>query len=394
MMLGALLARGDIDVIVLEKHADFLRDFRGDTIHPSTLGLMHELGVLDDFLALPHGMIETLTARIGDDVLTIADFSQLPAPTNKLVIMPQWDFLDFLAGKAKRSPRFTLMMKATATGLIERDRRVCGVHVDTMDGPTDIEADVVIACDGRHSTIRETLGIVPIDIGAPMDVLWFALPRRTDDDLATGGTFGAGSVFVTIDRGDVWQCGYVIAKGGDAEVRSAGLDAFRARIAALAPTLRERLQDLKSLDDVKLLTVGIDRLAKWHQPGLLFIGDAAHTMSPVGGVGINLAIQDAVAAANILVPALRNGVPTDDDLEAVQARREFPARATQSAQVFVQKNVISRVLGGKDKPHAPLLLRALAATRWFRRIPARAVGIGVRPEHISPEILRAPDAVR
>ncbi len=393
MMLGFLLARGGIDVTVLEKHADFLRDFRGDTIHPSTLGLMHELGVLDDFLALPHGTIETLTARIGDDVLTIADFTSLPKPTNKLVIMPQWDFLDFLAGKAKNNPHFTLLMQATATALIERDGRVCGVHVETADGPVEIEADVVVACDGRHSTIRKALGIVPIDIGAPMDVLWFALPRRKDDDLATGGTFGAGSVFVTIDRGDVWQCGYVIAKGGDAGVRAAGLEAFREKIASLAPPLRDRLDDLKSLDDVKLLTVGIDRLETWHRPGLLFIGDAAHTMSPVGGVGINLAIQDAVAAANILVSVLRNGAPSDDDLAAVQARREFPARATQAAQVFVQRNVISRMLGGKDKPHAPLLLRALAATRWFRRIPARAVGMGVRPEHISPEILRGPDAV-
>ena len=388
MMLGTLLARGGIDTIVLEKHADFLRDFRGDTIHPSTLGLMHELGILDAFLALPHGEIETLTARIGDDTLTVADFSTLPAPINRLVIMPQWDFLDFLARQARDNPHFTLMMKANASGVVEQGGRVTGVTVETPDGPVAIEADVVVACDGRHSTIRKVLGLAPIDVGAPMDVLWFALPRHPDDAFATGGTFGPGSVFVTIDRGDVWQCGFVIAKGGDAALRAQGLDAFRERIATLLPALRDRLGELKSLDDVKLLTVGIDRLAKWHRPGLLLIGDAAHTMSPVGGVGINLAVQDAVAAANILVPALRSGTPTDDDLAAVQARREFPMRATQAAQVFVQKHVIARMLGGTTQPRAPLLLRALTATRWFRRIPARAVGMGVRPEHISPDILR------
>ena len=391
MMLGTLLARGGIDVIVLEKHADFLRDFRGDTIHPSTLGLMNELGLLEKFLALPHGTITTMTGKVGDDVLTIADFSQLPEPINKLVIMPQWDFLNFLADQAKDNPHFTLMMKTSATGLIETGDRVAGIHAQGLDGPFDIEADVVVACDGRHSTVRDATGMTPTEIGAPMDVLWFALPKRVggEDDIMTGGTFAAGAIFVTIDRGDVWQCGYVIGKGGDAQVRAEGLDAFRKRIADIMPPLRNHLDDIKSLDDVKLLTVGVDRLPTWHKPGLLLIGDAAHTMSPVGGVGINLAVQDAVATANILVPALRVGAPSDDDLAAVQARREFPAKATQMAQVFIQNNVISRMLrkDSGEKPHAPLLLRALASTRWFRRIPARAVGIGVRPEHISPEIL-------
>ena len=389
MMLGTLLARGGIDVIVLEKHADFLRDFRGDTIHPSTLGLMNELGLLEKFLTLPHGTITTLTGKIGDDVLTIADFSMLPEPVNRLVIMPQWDFLNFLVEQNKDNPHFTLLMKTAATGLTEHSGRVTGVNVQGPDGPFAIEADVVVACDGRHSTIRAATGMRPIDIGAPMDVLWFALPKRTDDDVATGGTFAAGAILVMIDRGDVWQCGYVIGKGGEAQLRAEGLEAFRNRIVTLVPALRDRVDAIKSLDEVKLLTVSVDRLATWHRPGLLLIGDAAHTMSPVGGVGINLAVQDAVAAANILVPALRNGAPSDDDLAAVQARREFPAKATQTAQVFIQNNVISHMLQkAGEQPHAPLLLRALAATRWFRRIPAQAVGMGVRPEHISPDILR------
>lgn len=389
MMLGTLLARGGIDVIVLEKHSDFLRDFRGDTIHPSTLGLMNQLGLLDKFLALPHGTITTLTGRVGDDVLTVADFSTLPEPVNKLVIMPQWDFLNFLAGQNKDNPHFTLLMKTAAIGLIESGGRVTGIRTQDPDGPFTIEADVVVACDGRRSTIRTAAGMRPIDIGAPMDVLWFALPKHADDDVATGGTFAAGAILVMIDRGDVWQCGYVIGKGGDAQLRAEGLDAFRDRIASLVPALRSRLDALASLEEVKLLTVGVERLATWHRPGLLLIGDAAHTMSPVGGVGINLAVQDAVATANILVPVLRNGAPSDDDLAAVQARREFPARATQAVQVFIQNNVISPMLHKTgDQPHAPFLLRALAATRWFRRIPARAVGMGVRPEHISQAILK------
>ena len=389
IMFGYLLARAGIDVVVLEKYADFLRDFRGDTIHPSTLRLMDELGLLDRFDRLPHGTIDALSARIGDDTLTIADFSLLSKPYDRLVIMPQWDFLDFVAGEGRKSPHFTLLMRTAATGLIDGAGRVAGVRAHGPDGALEIEADLVVACDGRHSTVRAATGFAATDIGAPMDIEWFALPRRPGDTFPTGGVFGTSAILVTIDRGDVWQCGYVIAKGGDAALRAHGLDGFCDRVATLMPALRERLQALTSLDDVKLLTVGVDRLERWWQPGLLLIGDAAHTMSPVGGVGINLAIQDAVAAANILVPALRTGAPGDADLAAVQARRMFPVKATQAAQVFVQRNVISAVLGGKNKPHAPLLLRALTSRRWFQRLPALAVGMGVRPEHVSPAILRA-----
>jgi 2-polyprenyl-6-methoxyphenol hydroxylase-like FAD-dependent oxidoreductase len=387
IMLAYLLARGGIDVVVIEKHADFLRDFRGDTIHPSTLGLMNELGLLDRFLTLPHGTIKTLTGTIGGETLTVADFTGLPAPMNQLVIMPQWDFLRFLADEGRKNPHFTLKMKWAATALMEQAGRIVGVHVDTPDGPAAIEADLVVACDGRHSTIRAAAGLKPHDIGAPMDVMWFSLPRGEDDTLMAGGYFDQGAILVAIDRGDLWQCGYVIPKGGDAKVRAAGLDAFRERIAAIEPKLRGRLAALASMDDVKLLTVGVDRLERWHKPGLLLIGDAAHTMSPVGGVGINLAVQDAVASANLLVGKLRAGVPTDDDLAAVQGRREFPAKATQAAQVFIQNRIVTHMLTATERPHPPLILRALAATRWFARIPARAIGMGVRPEHISPDIL-------
>lgn len=388
MMLGYLLARAGLDVVVLEKHADFLRDFRGDTIHPSTLGLMNELGLIDRFLALPHGATERLTARIGGERFVMADFTHLPEPVNRLVFMPQWDFLDFLAGEAKRYPGFHLVMRGEATDLVrDGDGRVSGLEARTPEGPLRVEADLVVACDGRHSTIREAAGLAAADIGAPMDVLWFSLPREAGDQAETGGAIEAGGIVVTIDRGDHWQCGLVIAKGGDAAIRAGGLEAFRARVAAIAPGLGPRLAAIRSLHDVKLLTVGVDRLPRWRRPGLLLIGDAAHTMSPVGGVGINLAIQDAVAAANLLAPVLRAGVVGEADLAAVQKRREWPVRVTQAAQVLIQNRVLVPVLAAQNRPKAPLLLRLLAATGLLGRLAARAIGMGVRPEHVSADIL-------
>jgi 2-polyprenyl-6-methoxyphenol hydroxylase-like FAD-dependent oxidoreductase len=296
MMLGYLLARAGVNVVVLEKHKDFLRDFRGDTIHPSTLELMYELGLLDEFLKLPHQKVETLSAQIGDERVVMADFRHLPTHCKFVAFMPQWDFLNFLAEKAKAfGSRFDLRMRAEATTLIERNGRVAGLRATTPDGELEIKADLVVGCDGRHSTVRAQAGLPGDDYGAPMDVLWFRVSRKASDNTETFGHAEAGVLLVMLDRGDYWQCAYVIPKGGIEEVKARGLDAFRQRVAALSPFLRDRVGEIASWDDVKLLSVAVDRLRRWHRPGLICIGDAAHAMSPVGGVGINLAVQDAVA---------------------------------------------------------------------------------------------------
>lgn len=382
MMLGFLLARAGVAVTVLEKHADFLRDFRGDTIHPSTLELMHELGLLDEFLKLPHSRVTQLSGQVGGTTIHLADFSHLPTRCKFIALMPQWNFLDFLAEHGKKYPTFDLRMKTEATALIEKDGRVAGLRARAPDGEIEIRADLTVGCDGRHSTLREAAGLAVEDIGAPMDILWFRMSRLPDDTAETFGHMEAGRMMVMLNRNDYWQCAYVIPKGGIAKVKAAGLDAFRAHVAEMSPFLRDRLNEIGSWDDVKLLTVAVDRLPRWHRPGLLCIGDAAHAMSPIGGVGINLAIQDAVAAVNILSGPLREKHATSELLEAIQRRRTMPMRVIQWLQVQIQNNVLSAVLGSNTRPRPPLAVRLLNWLPLLQRIPARIIGLGVRPEHI------------
>jgi 2-polyprenyl-6-methoxyphenol hydroxylase-like FAD-dependent oxidoreductase len=382
MMLGLLLARAGVEVLVLEKHADFLRDFRGDTIHPSTLEVMHELGLLDELLALPHQKAPQLNGFFGGLALTIADFRYLPVRCPYVAFMPQWDFLNFLARHASRHPTFQLKMQAEVTGLIEEHGRVVGLRATTPDGPLDVCADLVVGADGRSSIVRSRAGLRVEELGAPMDVLWFGLSRRPGDPESTMGRFDAGRIFIMLNRGDYWQCGFVIAKGSLERVHEKGLPAFRESVAALAPFAADRAGEIKDWDQVKLLTVKVDRLTQWYRQGLLCIGDAAHAMSPVGGVGINLAIQDAVAAANLLAAPLRAGRVTTGDLRRVQQRRMLPTRLTQRMQLFMQNRVISRVLGSTEALTPPLAIKLLARFPVLRRIPARLIGMGVRPEHV------------
>jgi len=382
MMLGFLLARSGVKVVVLEKHGDFLRDFRGDTVHPSTLTVMHELGLLDDFLKLPHHKISRFAGYFGNQRIEIADLTHLKVPAPYIAMMPQWDFLDFLARRGKAYAGFTLLMHAEAQGLIEESGKVVGVRATIEGKAEEIRADLVVGADGRHSTVREATGLKVLDIGAPIDVLWFRLSRKPGDPSEVMGRFDVGSFLVMLDRGDYWQCAYVIPKGGADKVRAAGIEAVRATIGRLVPALADRLGELGSMDDLKLLTVGVDRLETWWKPGVLCIGDAAHTMSPVGGVGINIAIQDAVATANILAVPLREGRVTDADLAAVQKRRLFPARATQAAQVLVQDRIIAPTLTSGGTLKVPFIVRLMQWLPFLRRLPARVIAVGVRPEHV------------
>ncbi len=389
MMLGYLLARAGVDVLVLEKHGDFLRDFRGDTIHPSTLELMHELGLLREFLARPHNEAPQLTGVVGDTSVVIADFSHLRTHCRFIAFMPQWDFLNFLADHGRKYPTFHVRMQAQVTELLEDNGRVVGVRAVTPGGPLEVRADLVVGADGRHSTVRAKAGLRVEDLGAPMDVLWLRLPRGPDDPRFPLGRFDRGQIFILLDRGDYWQCGYVIPKGTFEEIRARGLGAFHERLAEVAPFMADRVGTIASWDDVKLLTVVVDRLRRWYRPGLLCIGDSAHAMSPVGGVGINLAIQDAVAAANILAAPLRAGPVTTADLRRVQDRRTFPTWATQRLQVLIQNRVISRALASRKQFSLPWPLRLLRRFPVLRRVPARVIGLGFRPEHV-----RTPDAFR
>jgi 2-polyprenyl-6-methoxyphenol hydroxylase-like FAD-dependent oxidoreductase len=386
MMLGYLLARAGVDVVVLEKHADFLRDFRGDTIHPSTLELMHELGLLSEFLALPHQEVRELKAKFGGIELTFADFSHLPTRCKFIALMPQWDFLNFLRERGRRYPGFRVIMKAPATDLIAEDGTVIGVRADTPEGVLELKAPLVVGCDGRHSLVRQKARLEAENFGAPMDVLWFRMRRKLGDPDETMGLFEAGHIFIMINRGDYWQCGYVIPKGSFEEVRRGGLTQFCAQLARTMPLFADRVGDHTSWDQIKLLTVAVDRLKRWYRRGLICIGDAAHAMSPVGGVGINLAVQDAVAAANILWQPLLAGKVGEDQLRQVQERRDFPTRMVQRAQVFIQERVITGMLGNRDEIKPPLVVKLLRAVPILRRIPARLLGIGIRPEHIrTPE---------
>ncbi|MBV8791262.1 MAG: FAD-dependent oxidoreductase [Pseudolabrys sp.] len=386
MMLGFLLARAGVPVVVLEKHRDFLRDFRGDTVHPSTLEVMDELGLLDDFLKLPHSKVDHVSMQVGEDPVRFALIG-LPTHCQFIAFMPQWDFLDFLAARGKRYRTFDLRMRAEATDLIEQGRRIVGVRVKTDEGELEVRADLVVGCDGRHSTIRDKAGLESDDLGAPMDVMWFHVSRRPSDGDEIVGHIECGRMLVMLNRGDYWQGAFVIPKDGAEAVKARGLDAFRKTIDEMTPfSLGERVGEIKSWDDVKLLTVTVDILRCWHRPGLLCIGDAAHAMSPIGGVGINLAVQDAVAAANILAEPLRNATATEETLAAVQKRREFPTRVTQRLQLTLQNSIIGPALIGGARPRAPWFMRLL---QWplLRRLPGRLIAVGVRPEHIqTPEI--------
>lgn len=385
MMLGFLLARAGVSVVVLEKHADFLRDFRGDTVHPSTLEMMSELGLLDEFLKLPHSEVRQLSLQIGDDRVVIGHFEHLPVHCKFIALMPQWDFLNFIADHAKRYQTFDLRMQAEAIDLIEENGRVVGLHAKTPDGGIEIRADLIVGCDGRHSTIRAKAGLKSDDYGAPMDVMWFRLSRKPGDPDETFGHIEGGRMMVMLNRKDYWQCAYVIPKDSADEVKRAGLDKFRATVGEMSPFTRDRLEEIESWDTVRLLTVAVDRLRHWYRPGLLCIGDAAHAMSPIGGVGINLAVQDAVAAANILAEPLRRETVTIDTLKDVQQRREFPTRFTQRLQILLQNNIIGPALRG-ERTKAPVFMKVL---QWplLRRIPGRVLALGVRPEHIrTPDI--------
>ncbi|HKQ34850.1 MAG TPA: FAD-dependent oxidoreductase [Nitrospiraceae bacterium] len=382
MMLGLLLARAGVDVVVLEKHADFLRDFRGDTIHPSTLEVMHELGLLERLLTLPHQKVSRINGQFGDLALTVADFSSLSTQCRFVAFMPQWDFLNFLAEEAARYPTFQLRRQADVTGLIEESGSMAGLLASTPDGPLEVRAELVVGADGRHSVVRAKAGLSIEEFGAPMDVLWFRLSRKSSDPGDPIGRFDAGRIFIMLNRGDYWQCGFVIPKGSRDRLQGEGLPAFRDAVAQLAPFLADRVGELLDWEPIKLLTVQVDRLRRWYRPGLLCIGDAAHAMSPIGGVGINLAIQDAVATANLLAAPLRVGQPTVQDLQRVQQRREWPARMTQRVQLLIQDRVIKRVLADGGKLSPPFAIRLLALLPFLRRIPARMIGLGVRPEHV------------
>jgi len=376
MMLGLLLARAGVETLVLEKHADFLRDFRGDTLHPSTLEVIAELGLLEALLKLPHDRVPEIAAQFGDYRLKIADFRHLPTRCGFIAMMPQWDFLSFLAREAARYPQFKLRMNAEVTALIEENSQITGVK----RGSESIETDLVIGADGRHSTVRRLAGLEVENLGAPIDVMWFRLSRRPEDPQTSMGRFDAGAAFVLINRREYWQCGYVIPKGAADEIRAVGLPAFQDKIRRLIPWAAARAAEITGWEQVKLLTVQIDRLKRWWRPGLLCIGDAAHAMSPVGGVGINIAIQDAVAAANVL----GDGEFSVENLKAVQKRREWPVRVTQRLQILAQDRIIARVLRSKGPLRPPLFFRLLSRYPLLRRLPGRLIGMGVRPEHVPP----------
>ena len=382
VMLGFLLARAGVPVVVLEKHADFFRDFRGDTVHPSTLEVIYELGLLDAFLKIPHQKIERLSLQFGDTNIALADLTHLPTHCKFVALMPQWDFLNFLAAQGKRYKTFDLHMQTEATDLIEEGGRIVGLRARAPDGTLTIRAALVVGCDGRHSTVRERAGLQSDDYGAPMDVLWFRVTRKAGDPADVFGHVEAAKLMVMLNRGDYWQCAYVIPKGGIDHVKAEGIEAFRQRVLSMSPFLADRIAEIASFDDVKLLTVTVDRLRQWWRPGLICIGDSAHAMSPVGGVGVNIAVQDAVAAANRLAAPLKRGAVTDADLRAIQERRTLAVRFTQGLQLAVQNRIIGRALVSAERPKPPLMFKLFALFPVLRRIPARLIGLGVRPEHV------------
>ncbi len=383
MMLGYLLGRAGVETVVLEKHADFFRDFRGDTVHPSTLQVMDELGLIDGFLKLPHQRLQKMEGLFGGTPVRIADLSRLRIKYPFIAFMPQWDFLNYLRESAKRFPSVKVMMSTEATDLLRDGKRITGVRAKTAAGEVDIEADLTVACDGRHSIVRERAGLAAEEIGAPMDVLWFRAGKRPDETEGVFARVDPGKMMVTFDRGDYWQCAFIIAKGEYQAVRARGLQALFDDVVKMAPVLKFGIGDVKSWDDVKLLTVAINRLKHWSLPGLLCIGDAAHAMSPMGGVGVNLAVQDAVATANLLAARLMQGCPSEAELDAVRQRREFPVKMTQRMQVVGQDTIVKAALAlGNQTLKVPLALRIVTAVPWLQGITARFIGLGVRPEHV------------
>jgi 2-polyprenyl-6-methoxyphenol hydroxylase-like FAD-dependent oxidoreductase len=386
MMAGYLLARAGVDVIVLEKHKDFLRDFRGDTIHPSTLELMQELGLLEKFLARKHTEVREISVEIGKETFVVGDFTHLPTRCKFLALMPQWDFLDFLLGEAERFPNFRLMMQAEATELLAQSGRIAGVLCETPEDVYQINAGLTIGADGRHSTVRAKSNLKVREFGAPFDVLWMRLPYQDGDPKEPVARFTGGDFFIMLYRGDYWQCALVIPKGAFAALKAEGLTGFRAKLRTVAGFARERVESIESFDDVKVLDVRVDRLEEWARRGLLCIGDAAHAMSPVGGVGINLAIQDAVATANILGPVMRQRAPKFSDLKKIQRRREWPTKVIQWFQVQVQNRILVPNFRARQTPRPPIVVRMLNRFAFLRRITARFIGIGVRPEHVSSAI--------
>jgi 2-polyprenyl-6-methoxyphenol hydroxylase-like FAD-dependent oxidoreductase len=387
MMAGYLLARAGVPVAVLEKHADFFRDFRGDTIHPSTLELMYELGLLDEFLKQPHQEAMELRAVVNGQVVPIADFTKLPTRCKFIAFMPQWDFLNFVSGHAKRFPSFQLHMETEVVDLLFENDRVVGVRAKTPRGQLQIRADLVIGADGRHSVVQPRAGLERREFGVPIDALWMRISKKKDDPEQSFGFFQHGKLLVMLDRGDYWQCGFVIPKGGFEEIKARGLPQFQNEIVSFAGFLRDRVDELDDWSKIKLLTVQINRLRDWCREGLLCIGDSAHAMSPAGGVGINLAIQDAVATANLLAEKLLNGPVSVGDLRQVQLRREWPTRLIQGMQVFIHRRVVTGQASG-NKQSLPFVVRLL---KWFpilRQLPARFIGIGPRPEHFhSPTVV-------
>jgi len=387
IMLGYLLGRAGVDTVVLEKHADFLRDFRGDTVHPSTLRIMQQLGLLDEFLKIQHTPLRALSVEIGREAFKVADFSGLRGPGNFIALMPQWDFLNFLAKSGRRFPALKVLMSTEVQDLLLADGKVVGVKANGPEGAFDIHSDLVVGCDGRRSTVRAASGLEVESLGSPIDVLWFRLTKRSSDPTEFLGHLGSDKMLVTIDRNDYWQCAYVIGKGGYDQIQAAGIEAFRASVVDGARFLADRVDELKSFADVRLLSVSVDRLTCWSRSGLLCIGDAAHAMSPIGGVGINLAIQDAVAAANLLAVKLKAGGLTERDLDAVRRRRLFAVKVIQRLQTTIQDRVLKpRMLGAVSRAGVPWPMRLLNSSAWLRQWPARLLGVGVRPERVcSPE---------
>jgi 2-polyprenyl-6-methoxyphenol hydroxylase-like FAD-dependent oxidoreductase len=392
MVLGYLLARAGVPAIALEKHGDFLRDFRGDTVHPSTLEIMYELGLLESFLQRPHQVVKELFAIVNGHSVQMAEFSHLSSHCKYIALMPQWDFLNFLRSEATKFPNFQLLMETRAVRLMEENGRTTGVVVEGKEGSREIYADLVVAADGRHSDMRESAKLEVIDAQAPIDVLWMRISRRPDDPDATGGRFDSGLLLVMINRNDYWQCAYVFPKGSYDRLRAEGLTKFKERVLALAPFLKDRIGELGDWEKIKLLTVQVNRLREWARPGLLFIGDAAHAMSPVGGVGINLAVQDAVAAANLLVRPLQAGAPTLEQLQAIQKRREWPTKMTQAVQVFIQNRILARSLAATQRSYdLPFFFKVIRYVVFLQRLPARMFGLGFRPEHVDPTIMNSPN---
>jgi 2-polyprenyl-6-methoxyphenol hydroxylase-like FAD-dependent oxidoreductase len=389
MMFGYLLARRGVRVTVMEKHGDFFRDFRGDTVHPSTLDVLKELGLLEEFLDLPHEKVESVGVVIGGTAINVADFRHVPASCKFVALMPQWDFLNFLSSHAKRFPSFQLLMHHEATDLVRVGNRIRGVVAQNDGREVQVRADLVVGCDGRHSAMRRAANLEVIERGVPIDVLWFRISRMANDPAQVLGNVNYGKALILINRSDYFQAGLIIAKGSYDEIKARGLEAFRADVLRIAPYLGERVNEIDSWDKIKILTVQINRLSRWHLPGLLCIGDAAHAMSPAGGVGINLAIQDAVAAANLLTQPLLEGRVCGSDLAAVQRRREFPTRVTQTVQLFAHRG-LARAFKNPGPMQAPWQLKAVAQIPGIHRGLGRAVGIGARPEHVREKMEARP----